>query len=71
VPSIALTRGTNVEAQVDAILYLGPLSDRRQSQLTRALCSDADYREMRTRRMTFAGNPKAAEQLATECAAAR
>lgn len=71
VPSIALTRGSNVENQMDAILYLGPLSGRRKSQLSPAVCSDAAYREMRTRRMVLAGNPKAAEQLATECAAAR
>jgi len=71
VPSIALTKGSNVENQVDAILYLGPLSAKRESHLSAALCSDAAYREMRTRRMALAGNARAAEQLADECALAR
>jgi hypothetical protein len=71
VPSIALTRGSNVENQVDAILYLGPLSAKSESHLSAALCSDAAYREMRTRRMALAGNARAAEQLADECAGAR
>jgi hypothetical protein len=71
VPSIALTKGSNVENQVDAILYLGPLSAKRESHLSAALCSDAAYREMRTRRMALAGNARAAEQLADECAGAR
>jgi hypothetical protein len=71
VPSIALTRGSSVENQVDAILYLGPPSGKRKSQLSAALCSDAAYREMRTRRMALDGNERAAEQLEKECAAAR
>jgi hypothetical protein len=71
VPSIALTRGSNVENQLDAILYLGPPSGKRKSQLSAALCSDAAYREMRTRRMALDGNERAAEQLEMECAAAR
>jgi hypothetical protein len=71
VPSIALTRGSTLENQVDAILYLGPVSGKRESHLSAALCSDAAYREMRTRRMALAGNPRAAEQLATECAMAQ
>jgi hypothetical protein len=71
VPSIALTRGSHVENQLDAILYLGPLSAKRESHLSAALCSDAAYREMRTRRMALAGNARAAEQLADECAGAR
>jgi hypothetical protein len=71
VPSIALTRGSTVENQVDAILYLGPVSGKKESHLSTALCSNAAYREMRTRRMALAGNERAAEQLANECAAAR
>jgi hypothetical protein len=71
VPSIALTRGSSVENQMDAILYIGPLSSRRKSQLSPAVCSDAAYREMRTRRMVLAGDPKAEEQLTNECAAVR
>ncbi len=71
VPSIALTRGSNVENQVDAILYLGPLSGKRKSELSAAVCSDAAYREMRVRRMALVGNAMAAEQLANECATAR
>ena len=71
VPSIALTRSSNVENQLDAILYLGPVSGKRKSQLSAALCSDAAYRDMRTRRMALGGNERAAEQLDKECAAAR
>lgn len=71
VPSIALTRGSSLENQLDAILYLGPPSGRKTSHLTGALCSDARYRDMRTRRMALAGNGKAAELLDRECTAAR
>lgn len=70
-PSMPLTRGSGLETQLDAILYLGSPSGKKTSRLSAALCSDKRYREMRTRRMALAGNEKAAELLERECAAAR
>ena len=67
-PSITLTRGTVLENQVDAILYLGPPSAMTYSRLSPALCSDAAYREMRTRRMGLTlGIEKAVDVLNKEC----
>lgn len=70
-PAAVLTTGSSLENQLDAVLYLGPASGRKTSHLTRELCADAGYREMRTRRMMLAGNERAAEMLARECAAAQ
>jgi hypothetical protein len=67
VPSLALTSGTGLEHQLDAVLYLGPVSGRRTSRLTPTLCGDRAYREMRTSRMLLAGIVAAAEALAKEC----
>ncbi len=71
VGSIAATRGTGLESQIDAVLYLGPTSGRRLSRLTPRLCADHRYREMRVARMSLAGVAAAAEVLARECDAAQ
>ena len=71
VPSLALTRGTGLETQMDAVLYLGPKADRRPSRLASALCADPSYREMRVARMSLAGAGGAAEVLARECEGAQ
>jgi hypothetical protein len=65
--SIALTNGSSLENQLDAILYLGEPSGKRISRLGASLCSDRRYRAMRIRRMTLAGNEHAADQLEREC----
>jgi hypothetical protein len=65
--SIALTKGSSLENQVDAILHLGDPSGERISRLGAALCGDQRYRAMRIRRMTLAGNEDAADQLEREC----
>jgi hypothetical protein len=70
-PSIVLTSGSTLERQVDAILYLGPPSDRRTSRLSRALCADVNYRHMRIARMTLSGDADASATLAKECSAAQ
>jgi pimeloyl-ACP methyl ester carboxylesterase len=65
-PSLALTRGTALENQVDAVLYLGPASAMTRSRLSRALCADPAYREMRRRRMALVMKD-ADEVLRAEC----
>jgi hypothetical protein len=57
--------------QLDAVLYLGPASGTTTSRLTRSLCADAEYREMRAARMALAGDADAPEQLARECSGPR
>ena len=71
VPSVAVTRGTGLESQMDAVLYLGRTADRTLSRLTPALCADPRYREMRAGRMSLAGMATPAEVLARECDAAQ
>jgi len=70
-PAVALTKGTRLENQLDAVLYLGDPSGMKTSRLTRSLCADAEYRRMRAGRMALAGDADAEEHLATECSAAR
>ncbi|HJR58341.1 MAG TPA: hypothetical protein VJ813_03040 [Vicinamibacterales bacterium] len=67
--SLALTKGTTLEGQMDGILYLGPPSHRRTSRLDASLCADAAYRTMRTGRMRLVGMSNAEEELARECQA--
>jgi hypothetical protein len=67
--SLALTKGTTLEGQMDAILYLGPPSHRNTSRLDAFLCADAAYRTMRTGRMRLVGMSNAEEELARECQA--
>jgi hypothetical protein len=66
-PRIALTRGSSLESQLDAVLYLGPTSGRTTSQLSRSLCADAEYVKMRAARMALAGDVDAAKTLASAC----
>jgi hypothetical protein len=70
-PRLALPGGSSVASQTDAVLYLGPASQRTFARLTAVLCSDTGYRQMRIRRMALGGNRDAAGQLEKECAAAR
>ncbi len=66
-PSLALTGGSSLANQADAVLYLGPASGRTLSRLPASLCADGTYREMRVRRMALAGTPDPAAQLENEC----
>lgn len=66
-PTLVLTRGTSLANQVDAVLYLGPSSERRTSRLTAALCSDPTYRSMRIARIGISGDDRAREQFDREC----
>ena len=67
VPSVALTKGSSLENQLDAILYLGPASGETTSRPSASLCADQRYREMRIERMMLAGNERATEALDREC----
>ena len=49
-----------MEEQFDAFLYLGPPSRMKIAQLSRALCSDAGYMEMRLRRLALIPPPTGA-----------
>ena len=71
VPALLLTRGTSLENQVDAVLYLGPASSLTHSRLSAGLCADDSYREMRVRRMalSFGTEAAAAGALDAECRA--
>ena len=44
---------TTMEAQYDAVLYLGPVSSITFAELTAALCADDEYRRMRLARMAL------------------
>ena len=68
-PTVALTRGSTLENQLDAILYLGAAAGRTTSRLSRSLCADAEYRRMRAARMALAGDVDAVERLVAECSA--
>jgi len=70
-PTVVLTSGTSLANQIDAVLYLGPPSDRRMSQLPAALCSDPSYRSMRISRMAISGDDKGREQFNRECASGK
>ncbi len=67
VPSVALTGGSSLANQLDAVLYLGPGSGRSPSRLAPSLCEDPAYREMRRSRMALAGETAAAVGFAKEC----
>ncbi len=67
-PSLTLTSGSPLDNQFDAILYLGPQSQRTSSRLSPSLCADAGYRDMRVKRMALTrGAEKAAAALKEEC----
>jgi hypothetical protein len=70
-PGLALTAGTVLERQVDAVLYLGDASGTKTSKLTRSLCADAEYRTMRAARMALAGDADATERLVRACSSAQ
>ena len=75
-PSLAIIRGTplgaaefatrprlrpvRMEEQFDAFLYLGPPSRMKIAQISRALCSDPGYMEMRLRRLALIPPPPGA-----------
>jgi hypothetical protein len=72
-PSLAILRDTRLGAamtdsrhpsrladQFDAVLYLGPPSEMTLSKLSRALCSDHSYLEMRLARLALIPPPSAA-----------
>jgi hypothetical protein len=76
IPSLALLRGTDVgnvatmsgsqqrpvamEEQFDAVLYLGPVSAMTEAKLSRALCADRQYLEMRLTRLAMIPPPPGA-----------
>jgi hypothetical protein len=66
-PALALTTGSSLVDQIDAILYLGAPSNRRTSHLTPALCGDLAYRAMRISRMALAGDGDARQHFDIEC----
>jgi hypothetical protein len=57
------------EQQFDAVLYLGPSSAMKQSQIPPALCRDKRYVEMRMQRIAIAGPKVEADKLTQYCAA--
>jgi hypothetical protein len=61
-------RSLRMEEQVDAVLYLGPRSSMTAARMSPALCADADYMEMRVRRMALAGLPSSeTDRLKQDC----
>ncbi len=66
-PALVLTSGTSLANQLDAVLYLGPPSERRTSRLNAAVCNDPTYRAMRIARIGISGDDKAREQFDREC----
>ena len=58
-----------MEDQFDALLYLGTPSDIAMSLLSKRLCSDLDYLNMRVQRMTWAGMQRQVDRLRQYCAA--
>jgi len=86
VPSLVLLPGTTIgaavdrrsvrmESQVDALLYLGQPATMTTSTLSRDLCMDRSYMEMRLQRLSLAPPPPGAamslaDQLRQYCAAA-
>ncbi len=70
IPSLALIRGTTLDAQqfvyYDAVLYVG--TQASFSTLPKALCLDKSYLEMRTSRLRVVGMDREAERLLRRCA---
>jgi hypothetical protein len=73
VPSLAMVAGTVLTqpafGDVDAVLYLGPMSAMTTSRLSRSLCEDASYIAMRRERMALSGVPpaQANDLLSRDC----
>jgi hypothetical protein len=61
-------RALPMEEQFDALLYLGPPSGITMSRLSKELCGDRAYMDMRIQRMTFAGMLPAIDRLKQYCA---
>lgn len=62
---------TTMEEQFDAVLYLGPPSSITMSEISAALCADADYTKMRLARLALGPGGPAGEDVArfkTHCA---
>jgi hypothetical protein len=70
-PALAVIRGTVIEQEQfvyrDAVLYLAPLSAVTFSELSKSLCRDPSYVEMRTRRLTLTRNQAEADRLMQYC----
>jgi hypothetical protein len=56
-----------MEQQFDAVLYLGASSTLTKSRVTRALCADSAYREMRRDRMRRSEMPPEMDGLTPHC----
>jgi hypothetical protein len=52
--------GIPMEAQFDALLYLGPTKSITYSRLSREQCADVGYLAMRTRRVVVLGDDTSA-----------
>lgn len=63
-------RSLRIEDQFDALLYLGPPSSITTSQMSRRLCSDDRYMEMRLRRMALSPVEGQIDRLKQYCSAA-
>jgi hypothetical protein len=62
---------TTMEEQFDAVLYLGPPSSITLSEISAALCADADYTKMRLARLALGPGGPAGDDVArfkTHCA---
>jgi hypothetical protein len=60
-------KSLRMEDQFDAVLYLGPPSAITFSRISRQLCADPSYLDMRMARFALVGLPRSAEQLRQEC----
>jgi hypothetical protein len=58
--------GGTMQDQADAILYLAPRSEITYAKLSKSLCSDPDYVEMRVKRMSAMGPPGATASPAAD-----
>jgi hypothetical protein len=72
IPSLASIRGTVIDAKqlvfYDAVLYLGSPSAITLSGLSPALCADAEYMQMRLKRMALVkGLQRMSDQLKQHC----
>lgn len=58
-----------LEDKVDALIYLGPSSEKRTAPLSPTICTESGYLETRPKRMAIAGLPKAeSDRLQKFCA---
>jgi hypothetical protein len=59
-----------MEEQFDALLYLGPQATITRSELSRAMCADRSYMDMRVGRLNLMGLKRDVDRLNAQCAAA-